>query len=141
MPSFEEILKMPGAEIKPPAAYPTGTYHCMVDGPPEVGKSSQKGTDYFRYKYKILSTYKDVDPVQAAEAQVVGKLIYTDYYVKDGITWRLVEMLVNCGIDPEQPLDQMIAASPGKQLLVTLKHENSPDGKRVFHRVADTAQV
>jgi hypothetical protein len=141
MASFEEILNMPGSEIKPPAAYPVGTYHCIIDGPPENGQSSQKGTDYFRFKYKILGIDKDVNPQEAAEQQVVGKVFTSDFYVADGITWRLTEMLVNCGIDEKLPLKQMIAEAPGKQLWVKLRHEPSQDGKRVFHRLDSTAHV
>ena len=43
--SFEEILKMKSADIKPPQAYPVGTYHCLVDGPPTPGKSSSTLTN------------------------------------------------------------------------------------------------
>lgn len=141
MASFEEILNTPGSEIKPPQAFPVGSYHCLVDGPPEVGKSSQKGTDYFRFKFKILSIDKDVDAREAAEQQVVGKIFTSDFYIADGITWRLTEMLKNCGIDDTLPLKQMVADAPGKQLWVKLRHEASQDGKRVFHRLDSTAHV
>ena len=143
MPSFEEILKMPGSEIKPPQAYPVGTWHCLVDGPPTLGKSSQKGTDYLQFKFKILAPFKDVNPEEAVEQQTVGKTITENYYVTtDGqLPWRLTEMLGNCGIDDTMSLQEMLAEAPGKQILVTLRHEASPDGKRVFHRIASTAHV
>jgi len=143
MASFEEILNKPGSEIKPPPAYPVGTYHCLVDGPPEAGKSSQKGTDFLRFKFKILSPQKDVDAQQAAESQVVGKTVNQEYYFPaDSDPWRLVELLHDhLGIENSIPLKEMIAQAPGKQVLVTLKHEASQDGKRVFHRVHSTAHV
>jgi hypothetical protein len=142
--SFEEILKKPVSEIKSPQAYPVGTYHCLVDGPPEPGKSSQKGTPQLRFKFKILAPWKGVDAAQAAEQQVVGKFITNDYYITDDAAYRLVEMLDALGIDMEdgaKPLDQAIAEAPGKQVLVTLKHELSQDGKRVFHRLESTEHV
>jgi hypothetical protein len=145
MASFEEILKKPVSEIKSPQAYPVGTYHCLVDGPPEPGKSSQKGTPHLRFKFKILAPWKGVDAAQAAEQQIVGKFITNDYYITDDAAYRLVELLRDgLGIDMEsdtKPLDQAIAEAPGKQVLVTLKHELSQDGKRVFHRLESTEHV
>jgi hypothetical protein len=142
MASFEEILNKPASEIKPPQAYPVGTYHSLIDGPPEPGKSSQKGTDYLRFKFKILSPMGDVDKAQATEQQVVGKIISNDYYITDGATWRLTELLMDSlGLDGDKPIKELLAEAPGKQLLVKLKHEASPDGKRVFHRVDSTAHV
>lgn len=143
MPSFEEILNKPATDIKPPQAYPVGTYHCLVDGPPTPGKSSQKQTDYLQFKFKILSPMQDVDAAQAAEAQVVGKYISSDYYITEAAAWRLKEMLVDhLGIaEGDKALRELVAESPGKQVLVKLKHEISQDGKRVFHRLDSTAHV
>jgi hypothetical protein len=141
--SFEEIMRRPASEFKAPEAYPVGQYHCLVDGPPETGKSSQKGTDYLRFKLKILKPYKGVDEALAAEMQLPGKTIQHDFYITDGATYRLSEFLRDdLGIEIEgKPMDQAVAEAPGKQLLVTLKHELSQDNKRTFHRVASTAHV
>jgi hypothetical protein len=148
MASFEEILNRPSTEIKPPEAYPVGTYHCLVEGLPVRGKSSQKETPYLRFKFKILSPMQDVNGAAAAAQQVVGKFITNDYYITDAAAFMLSDNLLkdSLGIDggtPENPkaLHEMIAESPGKQLLVKLKHDASQDGKRVFHRVDSTAHV
>lgn len=148
MASFEEILNKKSSEVKPPQAYPVGTYHCLIDGSPEQGKSSQKQTDFLRFKCKILSPMQDVDALQAAEQQIVGKIINHEIYVTDNSDWRLKEFLVeHLGIDDragtgdEKSLKEMIPEAPGKQVLVKLRHEISQDGKRVFHRVDSTAHV
>ena len=148
MASFEDILNKKSSDIKPPPAYPVGTYHCLIDGPMTPGKSSQKQTDFLQAKFKILSPMADVDAAQAAELQVVGKIITNDYYITDKSDYRLKEMLVeHCGIDDlidtpqEKSLKELVAEAPGKQLLVKLRHEISQDGKRVFHRVDSTAHV
>lgn len=145
MPSFEEILKKPGSEIHPPQAYPVGTYHCIVDGPPEPGKSSQKQTDFLRFKLKILSPMEDVDRAKAAELQVVGKTISHDIYVpNEDSLWRLKDFLVNLGIeglDNAKSPFEALAEAPNRTVLVKLKHEASQDGKRVFARVDSTAHV
>jgi hypothetical protein len=148
MPSFEEILNRPASENKQPEALPVGTYHCLVDGPAEPGKSSQKGTDFLKFKFKILSAMQDVDAKTAAEQQVIGKYITNDYYITDGATWRCQDMLVDdLGIElsngsgGEKSLKELMAEAPGKQVLVKIKHELSQDGKRKFHRVESTAHV
>ena len=141
MASFEEILKMPVSEIRPPQAFPPGTYHCIIDGVPERGKSSQKGTDYLRFKFKIMRAMSDVDAKAAAELQVVGKIITNDYYVTDAAEYRLGEMLRDhLGLEGPN-IEQLASMAPNQQILVKLKNEASPDGKRVFHRVDSTAHV
>lgn len=153
MANFNDILNKKSSDIKPPPAYPVGTYHCLVDGPPLQEESSQKKTPCRTYKYKILSPQGDVDQVAATEQQIVGKLIQgqmsgTSFYLTEAAENMYKEFLVNTlGIDPkegtpeEKTLLQMEAEAPGKQLLVKLKHEISQDGKRVFHRVESTAHV
>jgi hypothetical protein len=142
---FEEILKRPSGEIKPPEAYPVGTYQCIIDGPPEQGKSSQKQTDYLRFKFKIVGIGNDVDQVKATEQQMIGKIITNDYYITDAAAYRLTEMLIkDIGLDNDggkKPTEELIAEAPNQQLLVKIRHELSPDGKRVFHRVDSTAHV
>lgn len=148
MASFEDILNQPASAIKAPEAYPVGTYHALVDGPLEPGKSSQKQTDFLRAKFKILKPMGDVDAAKAAEQQVIGKYIYNDYYITDGAAYRLKDFLVDgLGIElqngsgQEKSLKELIAEAPGQQVLVKLKHDISQDGKRVFHRVDSTAHV
>ena len=148
MASFEEILNLPASAIKAPEALPVGTYHAMIDGPLAPGKSAKKQTDLFTVKFKILDAMDDVDSNAAAEQQVKGKIITSDYYVTEDAVWRLRELLVDhLGIEPknasgqEKKLKELIAEAPGQQVLVNLKHEASQDGKRVFHRVNRTAHV
>jgi Protein of unknown function (DUF669). len=149
MANFEEILKKKSSEVNRPQAYPVGTYHCLVDGPFEPGKSSQKGTPYLRVRFKILAPWKGVDPKEAAEQQIVGKIITNDYYITDDSVYRLFDMCKDAlgieigeeGTPTEKPLEEVIAEAPGKQVLVTLKHELSQDGKRKFHRLESTEHV
>lgn len=145
MASFEEILKKPSGEIKPPEAFPVGTYHCIVDGRPEQGKSSQKQTDYLRFKFKILEARQDVDQQAVIEQQLIGKIITNDYYITDAAAYRLIDMLTNdLGLDSDEGRkspEELVAESPNQQLLVKLRHDLSPDGKRKFHRVEATLHV
>jgi hypothetical protein len=147
MASFEDILNRKSSDIRSPQPFPVGTMHCLVDGPPEPGQSSQKQALLLRFKFKILAPMKDVDAAQAAEQQIVGKSFTDDFYIENA-DWRLKEFLVDAlGIDggdgtpQEKSLKEMLAESPGKQVLVKLRHEMSRDGKRVFHRVDSYARV
>jgi len=143
MASFEEIMRRPSSDVKPPEAYPVGTYHCLIDGHPAPGKSSQKQTDFLKFKFKILSPMQDVDAEKVAELQIVGKIIEGDYYITDAAIWRLKDLLVeHLGLDEgEKSMAELVAESPGKQVLVKLRHELSQDGKRVYHRLDSTAHV
>lgn len=143
MASFEEIMRMPANSFKPPEAFPAGWYHCLVTEAPEHGKSSQKQTDYLRFKFKIMAAMDGTDKEAVAAQQVIGKTITNDYYVTDSASYRLTEMLVNdLGIErPERGFAEMCSEVINKQLLVELKHELSQDGKRVFHRVNSTKAV
>lgn len=150
MPSFEDILKRPASDIKPPVPLPAGTYHCMVDGPPAPEESAQKKTPCRTYKFKILSIMDDVDAREAAEQQVVGKIITGQgagaaFYITEESVWRYKEFLQDhLGIenpDETKSLGELEAEAPGKQVLVKIRHEISQDAKRVFHRIDSTMHV
>jgi hypothetical protein len=104
-----------------------------------------KQTDYLRFKYKIHQAQEDVDQRAAVEQQVVGKFLTQDFYVTDNMITQniLKEFLIDTlGIDPEgKSLEQMISESRNRQLIVEVKLDISPDGKRSFHRVNSTARA
>ena len=150
MASFEEILKRPTKDIKMPQPLPIGTYHCLVEGPPTHEESSLKKTPCRVYKFKIVAPMGDVNAKEAAEAQVVGKVIGGQYsgaafYITDEATWRYVEFLEDhLGLENpngEKTIEELEAEVPGKQLLIKIKHDLSQDGKRVFHRIESTMHV
>jgi len=141
--SFEEILNKPASEIKSPPAYPVGTYHCLVNGPLEHVKSSQKQTDGYRIKFKILSPREDVDQKTYTEQALSGQDIIEDYWITEKSAWRLKELLTDhLGIDEtNKKFLELLAEAPGKQVYVKLKHEVTQDGKRTRHVVESTARV
>jgi len=150
MPSFEEILRRPTRENKPPQPLPVGTYHCIVVDPPTHEETSQKKIPCRVYKFKILKAMEDVNAKEAAEAQVVGKIIGGQYagaawYITDEQAYRYTEFLENhLGIDnpnQEKGMEELEAEVKGRQLLVKIKHDISQDGKRVFHKIESTMHV
>lgn len=155
MANFQDILNRKASEIKPPAAFPPGSYHCLVEGAPTQEESSQKSTPCRVYKFKILSPMSDVNQAQVAEIEggVVGKIISgqgagTAFYLTEGAAWRYKEFLMDhLGIPEKGPngddktILEMEAEAPGKQVIVKLKQEISQDGKRIYHRLDTTAHV
>jgi excisionase family DNA binding protein len=154
MVSFQDILSRKASDIKPPPAYPVGTYHCLVDGPPAAEESSQKGTPCRVYRFKILAPGSDVNPQDLAEIEggVIGKIItgqpHAAFYIVETAVWRYKEFLegalgisVSKGNGEEKTLLEMEAEAPGKQVMVKLKQEISQDGKRMVHRIDSYARV
>ena len=149
MASFEEILRRPTKEIKPPQPLPAGTYHCMIEGPPTHEETSKQKIPCRVYKYKILRPMEDVDSRAAAEQQVVGKVIGGQYiqafYITEESINRYKEFLEDhLGIENpggEKSIEELEAEAPGRQLLIKLKHDIGQDGKRVFIKVESTMHV
>jgi hypothetical protein len=119
----------------------------MVDGRPEHGQSSQKKTDYLRFKYKIIAAGNTVDAREAAEQQVVGKSLQQDFYIIDNdVSKSIIKEFLQNTLGIANPgdakgIEQMLDDVPNRELLVEVKHEMSQDGKRIFHRVNSTAHV
>lgn len=144
MGTFEDILNRPADEIKPPVALPVGTYHTIIVGLPEKGKSSKKQTDYFKFVHKIVAALDDVDTDALAELEggVSGKEVDNTFYITEKSAFMLVQFLENCGIETAgKSLGACIDETPNREVLIHIKHEASDDGQRVFAKVGYTAPV
>jgi hypothetical protein len=154
MANFQDILNRKASDIKPPPAYPVGSYHCLVDGPPEAQESSQKGTPCRVFKFKIIAPGADVNPQDLAQIDggVIGKTLtgqpHAAFYLVETAVWRYKEFLEdalaispNKGNGEEKTLLEMEAEASGKQVMVKLRHEISQDGKRMMHRIDSYARV
>ena len=143
-PNFGALLDKPSTEIERPKPLPAGVYTCVVQGLPKMDKSSKKGTEYVEFTYKVLAAGEDVDADDLkAMGGISDKTIRDTYYITENSLWRLKKMLLDCGIeeDDETSLRQMINDTPGKQLLVSIKHTASDDGQSVYANVGSTAAV
>lgn len=144
MGTFEDILNRPADDIKPPPVLPVGTYHTVVIGLPEKGKSSKKQTDYFKFVHKIVAPLEDVDTEALAEVEggVSGKEVDNTFYITEKSAFMLVQFLQNLGVETEgKSLAACVDESPNREVLIHIKHEASEDGQRVFARVGSTAPV
>jgi hypothetical protein len=144
MGTFEDILNRPAEDIKPPAVLPVGTYHTILVGLPERGKSSKKQTDFFKFKHKIVAALDDVDTEALAEIDggASGKEVDNTFYITENSAFMLVGFLENCGIATTgKSLGTCIDETPNREVLIHIKHEASEDGQRVFAKVGYTAPV
>lgn len=144
MGTFEDILNRPADDIKPPPVLPVGTYHTILVGLPERGKSSKKQTDFFKFKHKIVAPLDDVDTEALAQLEggISGKEVDNTFYITENSAFMLVGFLENCGIETTgKSLASCIDETPNREVLIHIKHEASEDGQRVFAKVGYTASV
>lgn len=144
MATFGSILDKPSISIDKPKPLPTGTYVCIVKGLPRQDKSKQKGTEFVEFNLEIVQPLQDVseEAIEAAGG-VVGKTIRGIFYLTDDSLWRLKKFLVE-DLELEEldkSLRVLLSETPGKQVVASVKHEPSQDGKSVFSRLDSTAPV
>jgi len=148
MPNFSSILDRKASEIEEPKPIPVGTYLVLLQGQAVRGESTVKKTEYWDFPAKILQPQSDVSQAEIERfGGVQGKDLRGNgglrYYVTEESAYRLKEFLVDhLGISDEgKTIREMMAEAPGKQVYVTISHQPSDDGKRVYSRVAQTARV
>lgn len=138
---FEDILNRPAEDIKAPPVLPVGTYHTIIAGLPERGKSSKKQTDFFKFTHKIVAPLSDVDEEALAQVEggVIGKTIDNTLYVTEKSAFMLKELLENTGVDLSgKTLAAGIDEVVNREVLIVIKHESSEDGQRTFAKVGKT---
>jgi len=153
MPNFSSILDRKASEIEEPKPFPVGTYLVLLQGQPQRGESSQKKTEFWDFPAKVLQPQGDVSQSEIeAFGGVQGKDLKGNgglrYYVTEESAYRLKEFLLDhLGISEsgsngaEKTMREMMAEAPGKQVYVTIAHQPSDDGRRIYSRVASTARV
>ena len=146
MTNFAEILDQPAADVKPPPLLPVGTYHTVIAGLPESGKSSKKQTDFLKFTHRIVAALEDVDGDSLTEAfpeGVTGKEIDNTLYLTDKSLFMLTDMLKNCGVDfgDGKSIRAAVDETPNAEVGIVIKHEPSEDGQRIFARVARTVAL
>jgi hypothetical protein len=142
MNQFSAILDKPFDEIDRPKPLPVGTYVCIVQGQPRFDKSARKGTDFVEFTLKPLAALDDVDADDLeAAGGIAEKTIRHTFYLTEDAIYRLKEFLLDhLGIEADNASDA-IPLTPGRQVLVSIKHQASDDGTRVYANVAKTAPV
>jgi hypothetical protein len=147
MANFTDILNRPADEIKPPPTLPMGSYHTIVIGLPEQGKSSLKKTDFLKFIHRVITPLEDVDPdaiteFEAGGEKLTGQEIENTIYVTDKSAFMLKEFIQNCGVDlTGKSMSEGLDEVPNCEVIVFMKHEASADGLRVYSKIGSTAKV
>lgn len=148
-PEFKSVLDTPSSEIERPPTLPRGYYHCVVQGPPRIDKSSQKQTEFSEFALKVLSVWEkdgipQVDEDELEEfGEVKDQIIRVTFYHTEKSIFRLKEFLTHCGIDTDgkETLRQLIQEAQGCQVIAHVVHEPWQSGEGVSARVRGTAPV
>lgn len=144
MATFGSILDKPSKSIERPKPLPTGTYVCICKGLPKEGKA-KTGTEFYEFNLEIVQPLDDVSEEGiTAVGGVVGKSIpRATYYITEDSVWRLKKFLAeDLELEEgEKSLRQLVSETMGKQVLATIRHKPSDDGKSVFAEMAGTAPV
>jgi hypothetical protein len=147
MSNFTDILNKPADEIKPMPTLPMGSYHTVVIGLPEQGESSKKKTPFLKFTHKIIAPLSDVDPDAIAEFEadgekIAGQDVDNTFYITDKSANMLKEFIINCGVDLSgKSMAEGLEEVPNTEVIISIKHETSDDGRRVFAKVGSTASV
>ena len=149
MADFASILNTPAETITKPKPLPPGTYLSVIQGPHKQREVNDKPV--VDITYKTAQAQADVDQAALAESGGVGRQVTQTFFLtnNDGAenTWPLLNFLENhLGIEKiGKSLSQMLAEIPGKQVLVTVKHNVYTDKNSgepaVAANVAGTAKV
>lgn len=155
MVDFTSILGKKAADVEKPKPRPPGTYLAAINGMAKQREVKTKDGDraVLAFSCKLLAPREDVDQERFAEATAKGDVsswpaMDTDIFI-DGEQgeWQLRRFLVDTlGIEPgDKSLGEMVAESPGRQLLVTVVNEPYQDKNtgqmEIATRLRGTAKV
>lgn len=158
--AFKSILDRPMTAVERPKPLPVGSYLCIVKGEPKFDKSSKKGTDYVEFSLVPQSPLTgddgenldvDADDLKDALTKKDGtvmplnsKSIRATFYLTEEALYRLKDFLAHCGFDTEDEdadMSRLVHETAGCQVIASLKHRTSEDGKATFAELAGTAKV
>lgn len=153
MANFQDILSKTGTSA-PPKPLPPGNYLCVVDGQPEIKKIGKNQTDCVDFSCKPMQAMQDVDQAALAEAlngrALSEKKITVRQFITEDAAWRLDQFFYHLGLieknaQGEFVLDksrgELIPATMGRQVVVTMGLRPSDDGTTMFPDVKGTARV
>lgn len=147
-PNFASVLDRPSTEVVRPPACPVGNYICAHQGLPRRDKSSKKQTEYVEFQLKPISVVEGtVDAEAVAELGGLGNFpnFRLTFYMTEKSGYRLKEYLQDDlkleWNEDETTLWEVAQTTASQQVMVTLKHTPTEDGKGVFHEIASTAPV
>lgn len=147
MTSFQDILNKPAADVKPPKPLPIGNYLCLIDGQAELKQMGKEQNWGAIIKLKPIQAGPDVDQaalLEALEGKSLTEIpIQTTFWVTEKAAYRLKSFLVDAlGLEEgSKSLGELLNDAPGKQVMVTISHRPSDDGRTMYMDVKGFARV
>ena len=139
-PNFASLLDVDMDDVKPPATFPKGTWHWIVQGQPRNDKSTKKGTEYYEYTLKPIAPRDDVEEEDLKEfGDYSDKTMKATFYVTEKSLFMLKDFLAACGLQGK--MSEAIFEATNCEVLGYIRHEASEDGKRIFAKFGGFAPV
>jgi hypothetical protein len=143
--SFADVLKESAAEARK-VLLPEGTYLCSVKSfnYAKFGKDDTPCVDFYLMPLQDIK----VDPDQLAElgielsdTEIHYRIFITDFGTKTWNLRKLKKFLTEDLKITATTVAETISASVGKQVIVTIVHNEASDGTRIFLKVIRTAKA
>lgn len=122
--SFNSLLDQKVGEVKQPPIFPAGTVRLAITGR-EFGKSSQKKTDFVKFKFKVLEPGADIEPEQLVDVNWANKTFDADFYLTEDALKMLENFLKAAGVAEGLSLSEGIESTidGAHEVVGTVVHE------------------
>jgi hypothetical protein len=143
---FTDALDRKLEEIERPSNLPAGNYIWTSSKHPEIDEFTSKAGDPFSrvtFMLQCVNPSDDVDPDELEEYGNVAGAMNRKVFLfneseaeKQGFErgmFQLRNFLEHCGLSPDMPLNEALAASVGTQFLGELKFTPSRDDPEVIY--------
>lgn len=125
--NFTELLSKDIESAERPKPLPSGTYRLEITGH-EFGTSSQKGTPFVQFNFKVVEPGEDVDPEDLDDVKEWQKRTLQDkFYLTEAAMYRLREFMEKrLGLDcTGRTFDQNVPETHGCEVEAFLKQTPS----------------
>lgn len=148
-PNIAALLDRAPTDVERPKPLPAGSYHCIIKGLPEHGKSSKKQTPFVKFNLQPTSAMEDVDEEALADwmkrpdgtsRTLADAIIDGTFYVTEGSLFMLKDFLEHTKAEGET-LRTQIEQAQNSEVIAYIKHEPTQDGQGVRAVLGRTAPV
>lgn len=147
MTTFADILNKQAEAIEKPKPRPLGTYYAVVQGMPKQ-KMVKDDTPLLDYMFKLTGAKQlndsTVDPGDITEWAPMSKAFFLGSEENEYAHRQFLINTLGISADGGKTVGEMVAESPGKQVLVELKHEPYTDSNnepQIATRIVKVARV
>lgn len=151
MANIAHILDKPSNQIERPKPLPMGNYIFVVKGLPRYDKSSKKQTEFAEHTLQVLQPQEDVDQEALEEwmrkedgttKSITDATMKATFYLTEAAAFMYTDFLNACQAGEEtDSLRFRGQSAAGCQVIGTVVHRPSQDGKTMFAEVRSFAKI